>query len=173
MWDDNGGNEQRRKDLVALLNQVQFLEERPGQHVLHVDGSRLSSAGEQVPLTLARDGGYTNVREQGYRSSSATRPAHQCLGGGQYVVKSGCQCIWGPTLFQQDSLEKRILVAEHQTFICGAAMALLQCLQCLLMVLDGGLELLDVFGAPLTERSLRLPIPLLALFRRGINLWLS
>jgi hypothetical protein len=41
------------------------------------------------------------------------------------------------------------------------------------MVLDGGLELLDVLGAPLSERSLSLPVPLLALLGRGIYLGLS
>lgn len=52
-------------------------------------------------------------------------------------------------------------------------MALLQGMKCVLMVLDGSLELLDVLGAPLTECSLSLSIPLLALFRRSIDLWLG
>jgi hypothetical protein len=50
---------------------------------------------------------------------------------------------------------------------------LLQRLQRLFMVLDGGLELLDVLGAPLSERSLGLPVPLLALLGRGIYLGLG
>jgi hypothetical protein len=46
----------------------------------------------------------------------------------------------------------------------------LQVLQRLLVVLDGALELLDVFGAALAEGSLGLAVALLALFRGGIDL---
>ena len=77
------------------------------------------------------------------------------------------------TLLQQDSLKKRILVAEHETFVSGTTVTLLQGLQRLFMVLDGGFELLDVLGAPLSERSLSLPVPLLALLGGGIYLWLG
>jgi hypothetical protein len=77
------------------------------------------------------------------------------------------------TLLQQDSLKKRILVTEHETFVSGTTVTLLQGLQRVFMVLDGGLELLDVLGAPLSERSLSLPVSLLALLGRGIYLGLS
>lgn len=49
-------------------------------------------------------------------------------------------------------------------------MALLEILEILLMMLDGGLELLDVLGATLTEGRLCLTVTLFAFFRRGINL---
>lgn len=97
---------------------------------------------------------------------------------GQWSATTGWGTGDGPgsqqrTLLQQDSLKKRILVTEHETFISRTTVTLLQSLQCLFMVLDGGLELLDVFGAPLSECSLSLPIPLLALLGCGIDLWLG
>lgn len=49
-------------------------------------------------------------------------------------------------------------------------MALLEILEILLMMLDGGLELLDVLGATLTEGRLCLTVTLFAFFRRGIYL---
>lgn len=42
--------------------------------------------------------------------------------------------------------------------------------QCLLLDADGLFELLDVLGAPLSEGSLCLPVALLPLLGRGINL---
>jgi hypothetical protein len=76
----------------------------------------------------------------------------------------------GPTFFQQDSFEERVLVAQHETLVGSIAVAVLQVLQRLLVVLDGALELLDVFGAALAEGSLGLAVALLALFRGGIDL---
>jgi len=177
-WDVLEGSGQRRKDLIALPRQVRPVEDRPDRNVLHAGDSMLCVAKEQLPLAPVHGGGYTCVREQGYPSSSATRPAHQCLDSGQLGRWEKEMAGQGPdskrrTLLQQDSLKKRILVAEHETLIRGAAVALLQRLQCLFMVLDGGLELLDVFGATLSERSLCLPVPLLALFGCGIYLWLG
>lgn len=82
-WDDPEGNEQKRKDLVALPRQVRSVEGRPGRNVLHAVGSVLCVAEEQLPLTTEHGGGYTSVREQDCPFSSATRPAHQCLDNGQ------------------------------------------------------------------------------------------
>lgn len=75
-----------------------------------------------------------------------------------------------PTFLQQDALEQRVFISQHKTFISGATMVLLQGLQGLLVMLDGTLQLLDVLGATLAEGGLGLPVPLLALFRGGIDL---
>jgi hypothetical protein len=75
-----------------------------------------------------------------------------------------------PTFLQQDPLEQRVLVPEHQTFVGGVAVVVLQVLQGLLMVLDSALELLDVLGAALAEGCLGLAVALLALLRGGIYL---
>jgi len=48
--------------------------------------------------------------------------------------------------------------------------ALLQALECLFILLNGCLQLLDVFGPPLAEGRLGLSVALLALLRRGIDL---
>lgn len=74
------------------------------------------------------------------------------------------------TFFEQDPLEQRVLVSEHQALVGSTAVALLQVLQRLLMVLDGALELLDVLCASLAEGSLGLAIALLALLGCGIYL---
>ena len=74
------------------------------------------------------------------------------------------------TFFQENSLQKRVLVTEHQTLICRAAVTLLKRLERLLIVFDGGLELLDIFRPPFTKRGLRLSVSLLSFFRRGIYL---
>lgn len=73
-------------------------------------------------------------------------------------------------LFQQDSLEQGVLIAEHQTFIGRMSMALLQALQRVFMLLDGGFQLLDVLGPPLAKSSLGLAVALLPLLGRGIYL---
>jgi hypothetical protein len=84
---------------------------------------------------------------------------------------SDCTDKKGPTFFKQDSFEERVLIAQHETLVGSIAVAVLQILQRLLVVLDGALELLDVFCAALTEGSLGLAVALLALFRGGIDLW--
>lgn len=68
------------------------------------------------------------------------------------------------TFFQQNSLQERVLVTEHQTLICGAAVTLLKGLERLLVMFDGSLELLDVFRSPFTKRGLRLSVSLLSFF---------
>lgn len=50
------------------------------------------------------------------------------------------------------------------------AVALLETLQRILVLLDGGLELFDVFGPPLAEGSLSLTVPLLPLLGRCVYL---
>lgn len=74
------------------------------------------------------------------------------------------------TFLEQNSLQQRVLVPQHKTFVGRAAVALLETLQILLMELDRSFQLLDVFGTPLTEGSLCLTVALLALLRRSIDL---
>lgn len=74
------------------------------------------------------------------------------------------------TLLQQDSLEKGVLIAKHQTFISRMSMALLQALQRVFMLLDGSFQLLNVLGPPLAESSLGLAVALLPLLGRCIYL---
>jgi hypothetical protein len=78
--------------------------------------------------------------------------------------------IWELTFFEQDPLEERVLVSKHQTFIGGAAVALLEVLERLLLVLNGALELFDILGPTFTEGRLGLAVALLALLGRGIDL---
>lgn len=78
------------------------------------------------------------------------------------------------TLFQQNPLKKRVLVAQHQALVGSMAMGSLEVSQVLLMGADGLLELLDVLGSALTKSSLGLTVPLLSLLRCRIDLlcWL-
>lgn len=75
-----------------------------------------------------------------------------------------------PTFLKQNAFEKRILVPEHQALICCCSMILLQTLKGFLMLLDGSLQLLDVFCSSFPKRSLSLAISLLAFFRCRVNL---
>lgn len=106
----------------------------------------------------------------GCQSLLAARPGHRYLEVGELVCTSKAVAQWSVTFLEQDALQQRVLVAQHQTLVGGAAVALLQVLQGVLMVLDGALELLDVLGAALTEGSLGLAVALLALLRSGIDL---
>jgi hypothetical protein len=74
------------------------------------------------------------------------------------------------TLLKQDPLEQRVLVSQHQTLVCRAAMALLQTLQGLLIALDGSLQLTDILRTTFTEGSLGLSVTLLPFLRGSINL---
>ena len=76
----------------------------------------------------------------------------------------------GRTFLKQNAFEQRIFVSEHETVVGGGTMALLERGEGVVVLLDGGLELFDIFGATFTEGSLRLTVALLALFRRGVNL---
>ena len=79
--------------------------------------------------------------------------------------------MWGwPTLLQQDPLKQRVLVPQHQAFVCGSTMTLLEVREGFLILLDGCFELLDIFGPAFTERSLGLPVPLFSLFGSSIDL---
>lgn len=68
------------------------------------------------------------------------------------------------TFFQEDAFEKGIFISQHQAFVGGCSMTLLQVLQRLFMVLDGLLQLLNVFGPPFSEGGLCLSISLFAFF---------
>jgi hypothetical protein len=66
-------------------------------------------------------------------------------------------------LLEQDTLQKRVLVTQHQTLIRGMAVGRLQVVEILLMNTDRLLQLLDVLGPPLAEGSLSLAVALLSL----------
>jgi hypothetical protein len=74
------------------------------------------------------------------------------------------------TFLEQDAFEQGVLVPEHQTLVGGGAVALLEVLEGFFMMLDGGLQLFDVFSATFSKGRLCLTIPLLALFWRRIDL---
>lgn len=67
------------------------------------------------------------------------------------------------TFLQENSLEQRILVPEHQALIGGRTMTLLEGPQSVFVLLDRRLELLDVLGSTFPERRLGLSVALLAL----------
>lgn len=67
------------------------------------------------------------------------------------------------TFLEQDTLEQRVLVAQHQALVSSATMGCLEVVEIGLVDPDGLFELLDVLCAPFSERGLRLPVPLLAL----------
>ena len=77
------------------------------------------------------------------------------------------------TFLEQYTFQKRVLVPKHEALICCRSVAVLQSLQCLLMMLYGGLKLFDIFSTALSERRLGLPISLFSLLGRCINLELS
>lgn len=67
------------------------------------------------------------------------------------------------TFLQENSLEQRILVPEHQALISGRTMTLLEGPQSVFVLLDRCLELLDVLGSTFSERRLGLSVALFAL----------
>lgn len=73
-------------------------------------------------------------------------------------------------LLEEDALQQGVLVSQHETLVRSRAMSGIEVGECLLLHTYGLLELLDVLGASLTESSLRLPISLLPLLRRRIDL---
>ncbi len=73
-------------------------------------------------------------------------------------------------LFEQDAFKQGVLVAEHETLISSVAVSCLEIVQIGLMNTDGLFQLLDVLGAAFTERSLSLPVSLLTLLRRSVDL---
>lgn len=74
------------------------------------------------------------------------------------------------TFLEKDPFKERVLVAKHQALICSAAVSSLQAVEVRLMDADGLLQLLNVFGATLTEGCLGLTVALLALLGSGIDL---
>lgn len=75
-----------------------------------------------------------------------------------------------PTFFDKNSLQERILIPQHQTFVRGTPVALLQGLEGLFIAFDGRFQLLDVLRPPLSEGCLRLSVALLTFLRCGIDL---
>ena len=74
------------------------------------------------------------------------------------------------TFFQQDTLEQRVFIAQHQALVGSRTMTLLQRAKSIFVLLDRRLKLLDVLGPAFSERSLSLPIPLLAFLGRCVDL---
>jgi len=74
------------------------------------------------------------------------------------------------TLFEQNALKQRVLIPQHEAFVGGSPMALLETGKRVFVLLDGGLELLDVLCSPLSERGLCLSVALLSLLRGCVDL---
>jgi hypothetical protein len=74
------------------------------------------------------------------------------------------------TFFEQDTLEQRVLIAQHQALVSSRTVTLLQRAEGIFVLLDRRFKLLDVLCSPLSERGLSLSIPLLAFLRRCVDL---
>ena len=109
-------------------------------------------------------------------SSSATPPGRQYLfkavASASSTKKKGreIEMLQNNTFFQENPFQERVLVTEHQTFICSTAVTLLKRLECLLVMFNGSLELFDILRSPFAKRGLRLSVSLLSFFRRRIYL---
>jgi len=68
------------------------------------------------------------------------------------------------TLFEQYALKQRVLVSQHEAFVGRSPMTLLETGKRLFILLDGCLELLDVFCSPFSKSSLCLSVALFSLF---------
>jgi hypothetical protein len=126
---------------------------------------------QEVPVPTWEAWGSPLRKRPAPPSSDVALPVHQYLDNIQVSHESSIDGREkGPTFLEKDSLQQRVLIPQHQTFICGTAMTLLQALQRIFIALDGGLELTDILGPSLAEGSLRLSVALLTLFRGGIYL---
>ena len=120
---------------------------------------------------FSRSSACTSIPTVGQYLKYGTRIAPRAL-----IRKGACRLAVGyanggrPTFFEQDTFEQGVLVAQHQAFISGATMILLEGLQGVFIALNGGLELADVLCATLTEGSLGLAVALLPLLRGSIDL---
>ena len=74
------------------------------------------------------------------------------------------------TFLEENALQERVLVPQHQTLVRGIAVGGLEAVEVLLVHADRLLELLDVLGAAFAESSLGLAVPLLPLLRRCVYL---
>jgi len=79
-------------------------------------------------------------------------------------------CLHIDALLEEDSLQKRVLVTQHQALVRGMAVGRLQVVEILLVNTDRLFQLLDVLGAALPESGLSLAVALFPLFRSRINL---
>lgn len=73
-------------------------------------------------------------------------------------------------LLEENALQQRVFVSQHETLICCCTMSRIEVGQGLLLDADGLLELLDILCTSLSESSLCLPIPLLPLLCGRIDL---
>lgn len=66
-----------------------------------------------------------------------------------------------PTFLKQDALEEGVLIPKHKTFVGSSSMTLLEGGQRFFILLDSGLELLDVLGSSFPKGCLCLAVALL------------
>lgn len=76
------------------------------------------------------------------------------------------------SLFEENTLEKRVLVSKHQTLIGSRAVSRLEVVEVGLMDADGLFELLYVFSSAFTKSSLSLSVPLLSFYGSRIDLFM-
>ena len=74
-------------------------------------------------------------------------------GGGRGVEMRNCPQLGGDVdaLLHEDAFQQRVLVAKHEDLVGGIARRLLEARQLFFVVLDGGFEVLDVFGPAFAE----------------------
>lgn len=78
------------------------------------------------------------------------------------------------TFLKKYALKKGVLVSQHEALISCGAMSCIEVGQSLFLNADGLLQLLDVLCSSLSERSLRLSVPLLPLLCGRVDLlWIS
>lgn len=73
------------------------------------------------------------------------------------------------SFFEENTLQQRVLVAQHQTLVSGTSVSRLQVGKIRLMDSNRLFQLLDVLCATLSESSLCLTVPLLSFFRCCID----
>lgn len=76
-----------------------------------------------------------------------------------------------PTLLEENALQERILISEHQAFFGSGAVRSLQVVQVGFVDAYGFLELLYVLSAAFAKGSLRLPVALFAFLGSSIDLF--
>lgn len=74
------------------------------------------------------------------------------------------------TLLEQNALQQRILVSQHEALIHCRSVSCIEVVETVFLDTDGRLELLYILGTSLTEGSLSLPVTLLSLLRGCIDL---
>lgn len=110
------------------------------------------------------------VRGLDCRFWRAVQPEHRCLRGVSTRGTGQPGADTKQTLFEENTLKKRVLVSQHQALVSSAAVGGLQTGEVGFMGANGVLELFDVLGSTLAESRLSLAVSLLALLRRCVDL---